>query len=643
MDYFEPERRLEPGKWTPKHKERRAEAYDLLHDIRRFPEFAERFLKIQTTRGRLQRFTLNKIQMWLFWTFIVRPFMAGMPIRLVILKMRQSGMSTLIQALILWYTLGHKNRNSQIIARNKKQSVGIFKMIQRFMRNIGAGGGLLPHFPLARDKIDLFEFNKPKYFKPSKEGDNTWTIYLDSSIEVLSAQDGDDLGRSGTYQTAHASEAAFWPKLTASLSALMAACHPEPETMVFIETTANGYNEFHGFWNNLTIGGRDVESDWDRVFIPWYWDDKYEIPASSKQYVFEDDYEEALFARIKDDKILLKVLGVDLVPDGKIWRKILWRRKAIVDICFGNEDMFKQEYPASDVEAFIFSGVSVFPRGRLDQMEKDLCEPEWRGDIFLEKDKQGDIRPTIFSMSEDARGRFRVYKKPERHEQYIAFADVAEGKASEGIPEDKESTSKYDYSCIKVLKVSSYPKMEFVATWHGNCDPDELGYKLVAIAQWYNRGMAAWEINGPGRSLKIQVVDICKYKNIYMRTQAGTITEKLTMSPGWHTTPKSKPEMVAAAKSYMRSENIIEHDSGTFMELRAYSRVGENKYEAAQGHDDRVVAFMGCIVVASPIIQMLRNKSEEAKKANKEQSGDWSARPSSRKREGHHSILGKVW
>ncbi|MBW2704366.1 MAG: hypothetical protein JRF33_26405 [Deltaproteobacteria bacterium] len=642
MDFFEPERRISPGKWKPKYTERKKEAKDLLQDIRRFPEFAERYCRIQTTRGQLKRLVLNKIQMWIFLTFIVEPFIAGQPIRLVILKMRQSGISTLVQALIFWYTLGHMNRNSQIIAKNKKQSTTIFKMIQRFMKNLGSGG-LLPRFPLARERIDLFEFNKPKYFKKIADGGEGWTIHLDSSIEVLSAQDGDDLGRGGTYQTAHASEAAFWPKLTASLSALLAAVHLEPETMVFVETTANGYNEFHSFWTNLTVGGLDVDSDWDRVFVPWYWDDRYETTAGQKAHTFASEYEELLFARIKDDPTMKIVLGVDSISDNQCWRKILWRRKAIVDICFGNEDMFKQEYPATDVEAFIFSGVSVFPRGRLDLMENELRDPEWRGDIFLEKDAQEHIRPTVFSMAEDPRGKFKVYRRPERHEQYIAFADVAEGKAVEGIPEDKESTSRYDYSCIKVLKVSSYPKMEFVATWHGNCDPDELGYKLVAISKWYNNGMAAWEINGPGRSLKIQVVDICRYKNIYMRTQAGTITEKLTMSPGWHTTPKTKPEMVAAAKSYIRSDNIIEHDSGTFMELKAYSRVGENKYEAAVGHDDRVVAFMGCIACASPIIQMLQRNAKEAKASEENNSNDWSARTARKKSKGQHSILGKVW
>jgi len=640
--YFEEERRISPGKWTPKYDERKKEAKDLLQDIRRFPEFAERFLKIQTTRGHLQRFVLNKIQMWVFLTFVVEPFMAGKPIRLVILKMRQSGVSTFVQGLILWYTLGHHNRNSQIIARNKKQSTGIFKMIQRFMKNLPRKG-LLPRFPLARERIDLFEFDEPKYFRKTQDDGEGWTIHLGSSIEVLSAQDGDDLGRSGTYQCAHASEAAFWPKLTSSLSALLAAVHPEPETMVFVESTANGYNQFHSFWNNLTVAGQDVESDWDRVFIPWYWDDRYEVTAGQKGHTFADDYEEVLYERIRDDKIMKLVLGQETISDNQIWRKILWRRKATVDICFGDEDMFRQEYPATDVEAFVFSGVSVFPRGRLDQMETKLSEPEWRGDIYLEKDSQDNIRPTVFSMQEDPRGKFKVYKKPERHEQYVAFADVAEGKAIEGIPEDKESTSKYDYSCIKVLKVSSYPQMEFVATWHGNCDPDELGYKLVAVAKWYNNGMAAWEINGPGRSLKIQVVDICRYKNIYMRKQAGTITEKFTMSPGWHTTPKSKPEMVAAAKSYMRSDNIVEHDSGTFMELRSYSRVGENKYEAASGHDDRVVAYMGCIIVASPMIELMRRRASEAKEADKTNQGDWSTRPYKPKNKGGHSILGKVW
>ena len=66
---------------------------------------------------------------------------------------------------------------------------------------------------------------------------------LDSSYIVATAG-GDAVGRGETLSHCHASELAFWPKSTAEeiWNGLAQAVPNEPNTAVFIESTANGYN-----------------------------------------------------------------------------------------------------------------------------------------------------------------------------------------------------------------------------------------------------------------------------------------------------------------------------------------------------------------------------------------------------------------
>lgn len=601
------EKQTEP---TLDYKALNREAKDLLTDINRFPEFCEKCIKIiPASGGDLISLKLNKIQMWFFNNYMLPAWLRGEPLRIIILKCRQTGMSTMITAFALWCTLGNKHWNSCLIAKDDKQVKIIFEMTHRYHEHLPVGdNNILPMFPLRRDSAAIIEFNKPdvhQYLRQMRAVSRK--IFLDSRIRILSGEKKGDLGRAGTFQTVHASEAAFWVDLKNALSALLATCHYLPKTSIFLETTANGYNEFHSLWVNRAIGKVGVPSFWKNVFIPWYWDDRYELHGQDIEYKFHDEYEADLF------KLIITDFTIEEVPPDRAWAKIFWRRMAINDRD-GDVDLFSQEYPATDSEAFMSTGRAVFPKAHIKRMELKVRDPEWKGDIGLKETDSGSIAPFT---KESEEGRFKIWEQPQNDEQYIIAADIAEGKAIEGLTIDEEK-SRYDYSVAAVLKVTPFPPAKLVAMWHGSIDPDLYADTLVAIAKKYNNAYLGWEINGPGRGLNYHVCNRHRYNNVYLREDWDQGGQRVRALVGWHTTGYTKPSMVYIGKEFIRESAIEIYDIGTVNEMKAFSDMGNNKFGAATGHDDRVIAILIALSMAQPRVEFLKRKKERLAEKRKE-------------------------
>ena len=605
------------------------EARRLLKDIRAFPEYCERFMKIVPEEGgKLIPLRLNPIQSWFHENFVVPTYEAGKPLRFCILKSRQMGFSTYISAFTHWCTKGHTGWNSVVIAQDDAQTRELFRMYRRFDQH-SDDPDIFPLFPKRSDSTDAVEYNHPSQLHRgqlfSQLDGPLWldsqsgraAVMLDSRIAVKSSEKKQVLGRSSTFHTVHASEAAFWPDVVGSLTALTACAHEKPETAVFLETTANGMNSFHSFYNNLRVGSVDVPHVWQRLFLPWYWDPRYEV-ADIKKYTrreWQDEYEQALFYRILNDPHLTRI-DPKAQQTERIWAKLFWRRWALVNKAFGDEEKFKQEYPSNDSEAFLFSGQSVFSYTGLQRMETELRAPDWQGNIELlkpEKDRDNlNVKPSIVQLEENPHGRLKIWEEPQEPHLYVIFGDVAEGKAAEGVGEEH---SKYDFSAAAVLSVTTFPPaLRLAAMWHGNCDPDQYGSVLVALAKHYRDAYLGWEINGPGRSLNIQVTDHLGYSNIYMREDWDDITKRITKKPGWRTTARTKPDMVSVAQRFIREHELVVPCSATHAELRSFSRVGPNKYAAATGHDDRVIAVCGALAIIEGHIMILKRRFDAEKK-----------------------------
>ena len=91
--------------------------------------------------------------------------------------------------------------------------------------------------------------------RPSVGSSNAEELIFDKidSGYLVSVASHEGTGRSATAQMLHASEAAFWDNLPAQFASLMQTVPDLPGTEVIIESTANGYNDFHTLWRKSGI------------------------------------------------------------------------------------------------------------------------------------------------------------------------------------------------------------------------------------------------------------------------------------------------------------------------------------------------------------------------------------------------------
>ncbi len=600
---------------------------DLLTNIDRFPEFCARFLMIIPTAGGLMiPFVLNPIQLWIHLNYVVPSYKAGLPTRLNILKMRQSGISTYVEAFNFWCALGHQNWNALVVASDEDQAGIVFEMMHNFHENLPEGEKGFPNIFVKNKTAELFRFGKPdpryKSFTKEELDPPNWWMDLNSRIRIRSAEQRKRLGRAGTWQSVHASEVAFWPELRKAMIALMACCHEQPQTSVILETTANGMNEYYDFWENRAVGTVEILFDWKNIFIPWYWDEKYEMKPPRLEQKFVNEAEEDLWERILADEVLWSELDPGLTEE-RVWHKIYWRRFAIAHKCQNDIEEFNQEWPSTSTEAFKFSGQNVFKASALARIEKDIREPVWQGTMSVEPVNKAVSRYTRKGVDLEVRmdkfeyGRLLVYEEPQPNEIYGVFADVAEGKAAEG---GIEAKSKWDYSVAQVIKVSSYPPLEQAAVYHSGIEVSKFGYLLVALAKWYNHALLAWESNSVGAALKSPIIEHCRYRNFFMREDWDKRNRLQAKTPGFYTSPKNKMHMVVNGQALVHNGEILIRDRGTLSEMKSFAVIREGKWGAVRGHDDRVMSLLiGCLVLEKRIAH-LKRESEKMKEAEKRRS-----------------------
>ena len=170
---------------------------------------------------------------------------------------------------------------------------------------------------------------------------------------------------------------------------------------------------------------------------------------------------------------------------------LAWKRRKIPnlvhDIGYTKEEFFKQWYPETADEAFVFGGATLFNAQHLDRAKLECCSPVITGNFNLGNNKFESVR----------NGLVKIWQKPIKNVRYVIGADVAEGLIDG------------DYSCGDVLKL---PEMIQVAHIHGHIDPDLFGLYLNCLGRYYNNELLGPEVNSMGHTV-LATVQIKRYPN----------------------------------------------------------------------------------------------------------------------------------
>ena len=492
---------------------------------------------------------------------------AGRPMRLIMLKARQWGGSTLIQSYMAWLQLCHcRNWHSIICSQVKDTSATIRGMYAKLLDNY-------PH-ELWEDSEHL-----PK-FVPFERSMNTREIAGRGCRVTISSIENQDSVRGADYSMAHLSEVAFWratPTHTPEdmVRAVCGSVAMAPNTLIVMESTANGVgNYFHSEW----LRSKQGLSDKRPIFVPWYEIEMYRLPV--------DDLQELISTLSPYEMMLRNVHKCD-------WEQINWYRHKLRE--YPSQRQMMAEFPTTDIEAFVNSGTGLFGREHVEALRRGCHEPVAVGEIV--EDGEISVDPTLtleeklrkrfvedvkLKFVEDSAGRLKVWKHPSPRADYVVAVDIG------GL------TDRADWSVAAVLRVDREVP-EVVAQWRGHIDHDLLGKTACNLARYYNEALLAIESNSLEHSgISDYVLSIAQdYGRLYVRNSNRA---------GFHTNRATKEMVITGLMAAVRDGKYIERDSAACDEMLTFEQGSDGHYGAKPGaHDDILMTRAIALHIASTL------------------------------------------
>ena len=493
-------------------------------------KYIQEYLKIKDKNSNIIPFILNEPQQELY-NKIKELKQQGKPVRILILKARQMGFSTLTEAILFKEVATNHNVNAGIITHESKATNNLFTMSK------------------------LFYDNLPEMIKPSIRNRNAQELIfnnedntgLNSKITCMTA--GDGAGRSATYNFLHLSEFAFWSgdKKEAFIS-LMQTVPKNPNSMVIVESTANGYEYFKELWDKAVRN----ETDFVPIFIGWNKLKEYQMKYTG-------------FELTQEEKDLMETYGVTL-------DQLEWRRWCIRNNCGGDMAIFRQEYPINPEEAFISSGSCYFDKdkiiSRIHKLPNETCRGyfEYKYDRITEK-----ITDITFKEAKD--GYITILEEPQQYYPYVLAGDTA-GDGS-------------DYFVGQVLDNTTGKQ---VAVLHKQFDADEYTRQMYCLGMYYNEALIGIEANLD--TFPIKYLEKLGYIKQFVREKEDTYTNGIITSFGFKTDKVTRPLILSELQQIVNDHIDLIKDKATLEEMLTFIRNQRGRPEAQSGeHDDLVMAL----------------------------------------------------
>lgn len=500
-------------------------------------------LTIKDKKMQVVRFEPNWAQRE-FYDEAERQFADRGRVRIIVLKARQLGISTATEAMAFNLSFVFPGYRAMVLAHEIPASQNLLEMTHRYWDN--------------------YDFKRLYTTESYSKNDIGW-VETGSRMKIATAGNK-GAGRSSTIHFLHASEMAFYPDPKIVMTGLTQTIPESPGTVVVAESTANGRgNYFHQQWLLAEQG----ETEFVPLFFPWHKHPEYRASAIGIPHFN--------LGKLTDDEKVLKRIGVD--DD-----RLAWRRWAIANKCQSDVLIFMQEYPSNPEEAFIATGMNVFPGEHLS-----ACYDPQDGVRGLLQRNGNEV---TFKAASD--GPLTLFKRP--HE------DTDWGKYL--VAGDPTKTTMGDYAVAQVLNRRT---MEQVAVWRGRLDPVTFGEELFKLGLYYNTAMVTTEIEGPGYGTVGKLIGM-NYPNIWQRqNKADKTPGAMTASTfGWSTTHQTKPLAIGWLLKFVVDHALTIHDRKTYDEMVNYVTLDNGSYGNGNNeeHDDTVMSLalgVTCHIMDAPL------------------------------------------
>lgn len=496
-------------------------------------------------------------------------------VRILVGKARQQGLSTLIEALLMWLSVVTPNTDTLVMASEEKNSQHILS---------------ISHLLYAAWPEDEPGGLERQLLKPRDESASREKLAFDngSSFEVQTAG-GRAASRGFHFNRMHFSEFAHFQNASIIAAALAGA---PKHCWIFKESTANGpTGPFAEEWGRaLTIqevmeledqGDTEALLRWETegqanfcFFCSWLEEPDYHLECS--------DAEAALIMGSLDEAERA-LLAKGATPGQLKWRR--WKKSQLRnDLGLTEEQFFAQEFPSDPHEMFQTTGKGVFDAHKVAELEArsklahNLPIGYWRVDHIKEPEQ---ARPHEANL--------RIWALPRKGGMYLVSVDPAQGLAHG------------DWSVIKVFDRMDGSFLEEVACYRAKTHATPLGDIAVMLAEMYNQAFLICDSVAVGQATLSRIIQL-NYSQLYREMRAlhqeidPSTPEAWTV--GCHITSTKKSGMVPAAVEALRGGYIDLRSPTCFQELRDFERTeskggGSVRFAAPKGkNDDEVMAIV---------------------------------------------------
>ena len=476
---------------------------------------------------------------------------AGKPVRVVLLKARQWGGSTLVQMYMAWFQLVLRTGWNSLICGHKHNTSRAIKQMYRL---------LLRNYPedMRNGQVEPLKFAN---YEGSRD---VQQLSGRDCLIICSSSRSEDAVRGFNLAMAHLTEVAFWASSAMHdpedvMRSVLGTVLPECGTIIVLESTANGVgNFFHTEWLRAQSG----HSDKVAVFVPWYEIELYRQPVRDPA---------ALWASLDEYERQLWEAGCTL-------EMLAWYHSKRKE--YTTHTQMMEEFPSNDIEAFANTGNCVFDLGQLDVLRQTCRPPMLTGDI-----EGAWLAPGNAHVVESPHGPLQVWHQPEDYGtalRYLVAVDVG-GRSD-----------KADWSVMAVLDLHDLREHppEVVAQWRGHLDHDLLAWKAVHLAQYYHNALLVIESNtleteyteGDGGQYILNTIGQ-RYGNLYYRSRDRKGQRKY----GFHTNRQTKRQAIYTLIAAVRERQYIERCHAAIDEMSTYELTRKGSFEAMAGHHDDIL------------------------------------------------------
>lgn len=517
---------------------------------------------------------------------------AGKPINLIICKARQWGGSTFCIFYQMWIGLYCAVKHSfAVCAQTKSVAGNITKMLMRAMETYDAWSLGLP----SGEALEIVRDNTSgEYVIKDSKGSQVSR----STIRIGSVEKPDSLrGYSG--EGAHFSETGVWKdtpeKRPADLiRSIAGGILLQANSMQVIESTPKGAGNF---FHQEYMRAKNGKSAYHAVFISWM-----QIPHDTLPIEDPRAFADWLLRHRGEENASGEWLDSGryywgLWKQGATLEGIYWymhQRKTVES----HADM-ASEAPSNDIEAFKYSGTTVFNEQDIAEIRAQCCAPKYRGNL-MSRSQKGTYALHDLQFIQNPEGELKVWAMPDKSlkvaHRYLVVVDVG-GRSK-----------KSDWSVIRVF--DRFPmifggKPMVVAEQRYHTDHDLLAYDAARIAKWYDNALLVIESNtletkdqerDTDGDMTEYILDVISdlYENLYARkTSSERIGDSAPTKWGFHTNTSTKPMIISHLAACIRDKMWVERSEYCCAELALYQKDEKGRFGAPPGegmHDDEVMA-----------------------------------------------------